>query len=321
MSAIRLRLEEIARASAVIAPEFLHSPQFIAESLSEALGVETVVKVEVLNPIRSFKGRGADFYVQSLADPAVQLVCASAGNFGQGLAWAARRRSIPIDVFASTRANPLKIDRMTRFGATVHLDGRDFDAAKNAARVFAAARGSRYVEDGLEPEISEGAGTIGMELLDGPQVPDVLVIPLGNGALLGGIARWVKAHRPATRVVGVCASGAPAMERSWRLREVIETAETRTIADGIAVRVPIPDALEDLRDDVDEIVLVDDAATIDAMRLLFRHLGLLVEPAGAVGIAAIATHAALRESGRVATVLCGGNMTTAQLTEWGIAGR
>lgn len=310
------RPDHIARAAVEIDPVFLHSPQFRAESLGEVLGCDVVVKVESLNPIRSFKGRGADFYVQELRSPFPRLVCASAGNFGQGLAFAARRRGVRLDVFASVHANPLKIARMRSFGATVRLAGDDFDAAKAEARAWAAREGGVFVEDGREPAITEGAGTIGVELATWPDPVDTLVIPLGNGALLAGIATWWRAHRPATRILGVCATGAPSMALSWRQRAVVETASADTIADGIAVRVPVPEAVAELQGLIDDIVLVDDATTLLAMRLVFQHLGILVEPAGAVGVAALLADRARFAGTRVATVLCGSNLTPAQVAAY-----
>jgi threonine dehydratase len=317
---MRISLDHIHAAAASIDPVFLHSPQFRAESLGSALGGEVVVKVETLNPIRSFKGRGADYFVQTLQDPARPLVCASAGNFGQGLAHAARRRGISLDVFASRHANPLKIERMRALGATVRQAGDDFDAAKAAARDFAASTGARFVEDGRDVAISEGAGSIGVELAGWPGAIDTLYIPLGNGALLGGVATWFRAHRPEVRLVGVCAEQAPSMALSWRAHRVVETARADTISDGIAVRVPIPEAVDDIQGLMDDVVLVSDAVTIDAMRLLFRHLGLVVEPAGAVGIAAMLAEPARLAGGPVATLLCGGNLTEAQVREFALAG-
>lgn len=316
----RLSLDRIARAAREIDGVFLHSPQFRAESLGEALGVDLLLKVETVNPIRSFKGRGADFFVRELTDTAQPLVCASAGNFGQGMAYAARRRGMTLDVFASVRANPLKIARMRAFGATVNQAGEDFDAAKDAARAYASAAGARYVEDGREPAISEGAGSIGVELLDWRDGFDTLLVPLGNGALLGGVATWVRAHAPGVRIVGVCAEGAPSMQRSWREGRVIETESADTISDGIAVRVPIAEALGDLSGVVDDVLLVDDLTTIDAMRRIFSHLGLVVEPAGAVGVAALMTHRAQFVGTRVATILCGGNLTLTQISDYALPG-
>jgi len=317
----RLSLERIARAAREIDPVFLHSPQYRAESLGERLGCELVVKVETLNPIRSFKGRGTDFYVRELPTGAPRLVCASAGNFGQGLAYAARRRGISLDIFASVRANPLKIERMRALGATVRLAGEDFDAAKGEARAWAAREGASYVEDGREPAITEGAGTIGVELAAWPDPVDTLLIPLGNGALLGGIATWWRAHRPETRIVGVCATGAPSMQLSWRQQRVVETESVDTIADGIAVRVPVPEAVGDLQAIVDDIVLVDDDTTLEAMRLLLAHLGILVEPAGAVGVAAVLADRGRHAGSRVATVLCGSNLTPEQVASYRVAPR
>ena len=316
----RLSLDRIARAAREIDGVFLHSPQFRAESLGEALGVDLLLKVESVNPIRSFKGRGADFFVREITDTAQPLVCASAGNFGQGMAYAARRRGMTLDVFASIRANPLKIARMRAFGATVNQAGDDFDAAKDAARAYASAAGARYVEDGREPAISEGAGSIGVELLDWRDGFDTLLVPLGNGALLGGVATWVRAHAPGVRIVGVCAQGAPSMQRSWREGRVIETESADTISDGIAVRVPIAEALGDLSGVVDDVLLVDDLTTIDAMRRIFSHLGLVVEPAGAVGVAALMTHRAQFVGTRVATILCGGNLTLTQISDYALTG-
>ena len=314
----RLSLARNERASRDIDPVFLRSPQFVAESLGEALGVELVVKVETTNPIRSFKGRGADFFVRELDDVTVPLVCASAGNFGQGLAYAARRREVGLDVFASLSANPLKIERMRGFGATVQQAGHDFDEAKDAARRYAERIGARYVEDGREPAIAEGAGSLGVELAQWPDPLDAVLVPLGNGALLGGVATWFKAHHPATRIIGICAEGAPSMERSWRARGPVATERAETISDGIAVRVPIPEAVADLQDLVDDIVLVNDLITIDAMRRLFAHLGLVVEPAGAVGIAALIADPLRLAGKRVATILCGSNLTTAQVADYGL---
>jgi threonine dehydratase len=311
----RLSLDRIAHAAAAIDPLFLDTPQFLAESLGAQLGCRLVVKVETINPIRSFKGRGAEFLAASLEGrPA--LVCASAGNFGQGMAFAARKRGLALTVFAATNANPFKIERMRALGADVRLTGADFDAAKLAAKVHAQATGAQFVEDSRDAATAEGAGTIGVELLRWPEPFDTLLVPLGNGALLAGVARWVKAHQPATRMIGVCASGAPAMERSWRLGRVEVLERVETIADGIAVRVPVPEALEDLAGVVDDIVLAEDAALLAAMRLAHAELGLVVEPSGAAGLAALLTYGERFRGQLVGTILCGGNLTPSQAQQW-----
>jgi len=141
-------------------------------------------------------------------------------------------------------------------------------------------------------------------------------VPLGNGALLGGMATWIRAHAPGTEVIGVCARSAPSMQLSWQRGQAIPTVTADTIADGIAVRVPIAEAVDTLRGVVDDVVLVDDARTIHAMRQIVRSLGLLVEPAGAVGLAAVAADPARFAGRRVATVLCGGNVTDEQARAW-----
>ncbi len=306
------RIEEAARS---IDRVFRDTPLFQLAPLSARLGLELHLKVETVNSIRSFKGRGAEWFVAGL-EGAPPLVCGSAGNFGQGLAYAAAKRGLALTVFAARAANPLKVERIRELGAQVRLEGEDFDAAKEAARSFALANGALFVEDGREPAIAEGAGTIGLELERSGAAFDALLVPLGNGALLNGIGRWIKAHAPATRVIGVVAAGAPAMERSFRERRPVATDSVSTLADGIAVRVPVPEAVEEMLLWVDDVLAVEDEAILEAMRLLHREAGLVVEPAGAAGVAAALAHRERFAGRRIATPLCGGNLTAEQVRRW-----
>jgi threonine dehydratase len=308
----RLRPERIQQAAHVIDPVFLNTPQLTFEPLSHELGAEVTLKIETLNPVRSFKGRGTEFYIATLPGD-TPLVAASAGNFGQGLARAAVKRGRGIVMFAAENANPLKIARMRDLGAEVILAGHDFDAAKAAAREYAERKAFLFVEDGKEPAISEGAGTIALELSSQPF--DAILVPVGNGALINGIGTWMRETSPTTKIIGVCAAAAPSMEISWR-SGVLQTTQTAdTIADGIAVRLPVPEALEDMRHTTDDIVLVTDAHLTEAMQQLLRHTGLLVEPAGAAGVAALIAHRARFAGQRVATPLCGSNVLPEQVGE------
>ncbi len=317
----RLSLANILEASQIIDPVFLHSPQYRAELPGEALGFELWVKLETLNPIRSFKGRGADYFVQKRLETLKQgLLCASAGNFGQGLAYSCRKHGIPLVVYASVNANPFKLERMRFFGAEVRLHGTDFDAAKLEAKSVALLSGQIMVEDGLEPLISEGAGSIAVELLQAGVPFDAVLVPLGNGAVLGGMARWIKAHSPTTRVIGVAASGAPCMEWSWRTGQVTPTPTMQTIADGIGTRIPIPEALEDLQNTIDDIWLVTDEEMLQAMKTAHLELGVVLEPSGAVALAgAMKLERKINsqlEGKKVGVIFCGSNLTPSQMEAW-----
>jgi threonine dehydratase len=299
----------------VIDPIFLNSPLLRGTSLDRALDTELFCKVETLNPIRSFKGRGTELLIAQMKDN-LPIVCASAGNFGQGLARAAARRSKFVTVFAAANANPLKIAAMRALGAKVRLKGADFDAAKDAARRFAAEQEAFYVEDGAIPEIAEGAGTIALEISEAGLMPEVMLVPLGNGALATGIGTWCRHVEPGTHVIGVVAEGAPSMRLSFAAHEPVATPAADTIADGIAVREPVLYAVQSMRDTVDEVVTVSDKWIVRAMRLLHGHLGLVVEPAGAVGVAAILANPERWRGARVATPLCGGNVTQEDTRRW-----
>ena len=204
-----LSLERIAAAAVAIDAVFKNTPQFVCEGLSADLGRPVVLKVETLNPIRSFKGRGSSWFAQSVADKSRVVICASAGNFGQGVAYAGTRAGLTVKVVAATSANPLKLEAMRRFGAEVILHGHDFDAAKLHAAELAQRTGGYFLEDGREPAIAEGAGTVAVELLQSKVRPAAIYVPVGNGSLICGIAAWVKAHAPDIRIIGICPEGAP----------------------------------------------------------------------------------------------------------------
>ncbi|HYJ07226.1 MAG TPA: pyridoxal-phosphate dependent enzyme [Chthoniobacterales bacterium] len=311
----RLKIENIRAAVRSIDPVFLNTPQYEADSLSRILGAKIVVKVETANPIRSFKGRGAEF-LASRVPPRTKLITASAGNFGQAMAYACRRREVDLTVYASVNANPLKLERMRALGATVVLNGDDFDAAKIEAKRVSAESGVRLVEDGRDVETGEGAGTIGLELAEWKEPFDAVLLPLGNGALACGVGCYLKDVRPRIRVVAIQSAGAPAMLESWRQKRVVRFDTISTIADGIGVRIPIPECVRDMEGVVDEGILVRDESLIEAMRLTHEHLGIVLEPSGAAGLAAILENRERFAQQTVAVVLCGGNLTPEQMKLW-----
>lgn len=313
MADTRLTLDAIANARDVIDPIFLNTPQYVDAALSAQLGCEVLIKIETLNPIRCFKGRGASLYMQEAVAAGERVVGASAGNFGQAIAYAGRARGVPVTIFAAETANAAKIARIRDLGAEVVLTGRDFDAAKEAARAYAvSAPEVRFVEDAADIETVIGAGTIGMELAAGSL--DALLVPLGNGALINGIATWLKVHSPQTRIIGVVAANAPSMEISWRTGVPTTTETASTIADGIGVRIPIASAVDLTTRLVDEIVLVEENTIREALRLIRDAAGLLLEPSGAVGVAALLARPELR-TGKVGTILTGSNYAANLLAE------
>ena len=315
MNYLSINPEKISQAYEIIDPTFLNSPQFELDSLNDILSTRIVIKVETLNPIRSFKGRGTDYFVKQHVHES-GFVCASAGNFGQGMAYACRKQNIPLTVFAAQTVNPLKLERMRKLGAQVKLAGMDFDAAKEVSKVYALAQNLTFVEDSRDVETSIGAGTIGLELGQYPQPIDTLLIPLGNGALINGIGAWFKANHPATQIIGVVATGAPSMDLSWRCGDIIVTETVDTIADGIAVRNPIPEALHWMKTTVDDIVQVSDEAILETMKLVHKIVGIALEPSGAVGLAAAMVYKNRFAKQLIATPLCGSNLTQRQMEQW-----
>jgi threonine dehydratase len=283
--------DAILAASSTIDPVFGSSPQFVHDGLSAQLGVPVVVKVETVNPIRSFKGRGTWVAVHGLAGEGRigadrPIVVASAGNFGQGVAYAARAIDVPAVVFTSRNANRAKIARMRALGATVIESGEDFDDARTASEAYAAEHDAELLVDGDDPRISTGAATLALELTDAIQtglLPALTIasVPVGNGALINGVGSWFRHASPATRIVGVQGEAADAMTRSFAAGRPIDTESAATYADGIASRIAVPRAVELMAGRVDAMLTVSEDALRGAQAALTEALGITVE--GAAG--------------------------------------
>ena len=276
---------------------FTHSPQYVHEGLSRRLGVPVIVKVETANPIRSFKGRGTWIAIRDLAGegrigPDRPIACVSAGNFGQGVAYAARALGIPAVVFTSRRANRGKIERMRLLGAQVIEVGEDFDEARDASEAYAAKHPVELLVDGDDPRISTGAATLALEVTDGVAAGDlpapvIVMVPVGNGALINGVGAWLRSEAPGCRIVGVQAEGAAAMTLSFNAGRPIDTDTVATFADGIASRVAIPRAVELMPGRVDEMRLVSESALRETQGELTSELGITVEGAAAASWAGL----------------------------------
>jgi threonine dehydratase len=290
----------ITAARAVIDPVFQHSPQYVDLQLSREVGRTVVVKDETRNPVRSFKGRGACFLVANVP-AASHVVCTSSGNFGQGIAYACRSRGLRCTVFLSEDANPIAVERIRGLGADTRIVATASDRAPEAKSFAAATEGGILVEDARDPASAEGAGTIGLELREAGHL-DAIIVPVGDGALISGVACAVKEVSPSTRIIGACPAAAPSVAESWRAGAPTR-AEAHTIADGLSTTDPIPASVTRMRALVDDMVLVGEGGLVEAMRLGARTLGALLEPSGAAGLAALLEHDPPGE--RVAVLLTG----------------
>jgi threonine dehydratase len=313
----RLDLDRIRAARKLIDPVFLDTPLYRGEWLAPLLGCAVSIKLETANPIGSFKARGTEVVASRLAERGSRaVVCASAGNLGQALAWSGRRRQLDVTVVASRHATPTKLARIRALGAALELVDGDHEMARERADALAQQRGIRLLEDSLDIETCEGAATIGLELVAAVPSFDAVLIALGGGALATGVGHVIKSLVADVEVICVQPLEAPAMTLSWRQRRVVTTASANTIADGVAGRRPIPEVLSDLLLVADDAVLVQENSIITAMRLLFDHAGLVAEPSAALGVAAILENPDRFAGRHVLTILCGSNVDPHRYREW-----
>ena len=314
---VRLRLDRVRAAVGDVDPVFLDTPAVPCPPLGRALGCSVTLKVETFNPVRSFKGRGTETVAAVAREQgASRVVCASAGNLGQALAYSGLRRGLGVTVVAARTANPLKLRQIAAFGADVRLDGEDIEDARLLAREIAEAGRAYLVEDSLDLATCEGAATIGLELVRDDPGLDVVLVAVGGGAMASGVGYAVSSLAEDVEVIGIQPFGAPAMALSWRQGTVVETDRIETIADGVAGRYPIPEVLDDLLVVLDDMVLVREDSIKDGMRALYEHAGLVAEPSAALGIAAILEEPERFAGRRITTILCGSNVGPADFARW-----
>ncbi|MGX9883074.1 threonine ammonia-lyase [Streptomyces sp. NPDC002276] len=317
MQQTRLDTARIRAARQVIDPMFLDTPLYRCEALEPGLGCAVSIKLETANPVRSFKARGTELVASQLADKGERaVVCASAGNLGQALAWSGRGRGLDVTVVASRFATAAKLDRIRALGARLQLVDGDHELARERAAAVARSEGIRLVEDSLDIETCEGAATIGLELADAARQFDTVLIALGGGALATGVGHVLKSLAPEVEVICVQPLRAPALTLSWRARRVVTTDSADTIADGVAGRFPIPAVLDDLLLVADDAVLVREESIVTGMRMLFDHAGLVVEPSAALGVAAVLEDRDRFAGRHMVTVVCGGNVDADVYRGW-----
>jgi threonine dehydratase len=311
-------LPEIEAARERVAAIAAHTPFSYAPKLSEQSGHEVYLKKENLQNTGSFKLRGAFNKIASLseAERAKGVVAASAGNHAQGVALSARHFGIPATIVMPETTPLTKIDGVRSYGAEVVLHGANYDEAYAHALEYARARDRLFVHPFADDDVIAGQGTIALEILESCQdAPDAIIVPVGGGGLISGIATAVKALSPKTRVIGVAAEGAPAMKLSFDAHQPIDTTGVRTIADGIAVRDTSPMTLQYILAHVDEMVLVSDDEIANAILYLLERQKLVVEGAGAVGVAALLhNRVSLPEKSKVVVLLSGGNIDVTMLS-------
>lgn len=251
-------------------------------------GVELYLKREDVHELGAFKWRGALPTLERYrADGASTVVTASTGNHGAATAWAAARLGLRATVYVPEAAPRAKLERIEALGADLRVTGADLDTAKEEARRAAAAKGLPFFEDGAEREQYEGYRAIGREALEQlGRNPAAVVVPVGNGALVGGIGLELCGTCPGLQLIGVTAAEAPVMAESWAAGSVVESSRSATFADGLAVRVAIPLAVRVLGEVVSRMVTVSERAIAEAVGA-FARAGVRVEGAAGAGLAGL----------------------------------
>lgn len=289
------------------------TPLVQATSLSPRLGRPVHLKVESGLPTGSFKVRGALWALACRleAGEVTGVVASSTGNHGAAVAWAGNRLGVPATIFLPDDPNPVKRARIAEFGATIVERGADLAAAWREAEAYARAEGLYFLNDATDSQLPAGPGTIALEVLE--EVPEIrtFVVPVGDTALIRGVAAAIRGHRQDVRIVGVQAKGAPAYTLSWRDGEVVTTASADTLADGLATRTPVYANVEAIRELVDDMLLVSDADILAGVAYLAEREGIIAEPAGAAATAALLTHEV--GEGPVCAIVSGGNIPEALL--------
>ena len=300
---------DLLAARAFVAAHYPRTPLYRAPFLSREHGGELWVKYENQGPIRSFKARGA-LYRLSLLDAAERkrgVVTASTGNHGQGIAFAGGLLDVPTVIVVPADSPRIKTDNIQFLGGELRVAGHSLSDAEHEARAIAAREGRIHIEDGDDAGLMAGAGTVAWEILDQLPDADAIIVPVGGGNLVSGVAQVAKRLRPDIRIIGVQSEAAPAVYRSWQSKRMVE-APCTTFAGGLATSHPGALAFSVLKDIVDTMLLVSEADLREGIVTALRTTGQVVEGAGAASFAALKPLAKDLPGSKTVLILTGGNL-------------
>ena len=312
-----ITLENIQQAKQRLETIIRPTPLAYAPILSANSGADIYLKKENLQLTGSFKLRGAFNKIAKLSNQerAKGVVAASAGNHAQGVAYSSKHFGCEATIVMPEATPLLKVSGVKSHGATVVLYGANYDEAYKYATDFATKHDKTFAHPFADDDVIAGQGTIGLELLEELDDIDMIIIPIGGGGLISGIASAVKQLKPSIKIVGVVASGARAMKESFEAKTPIDSISVKTIADGIAVRDVTPKMLENVTELVDEIIEVEDTEIASAILFLLEQHKLVVEGAGATGTAAIMHNKIDVKGKKVVLPLSGGNIDVTMLAQ------
>lgn len=305
-----LKLSDIESARQSLAQLLEPTPLLRNQWLSESLGFELFLKLENMQPIGSFKIRGATYKISRLSREMRRkgVICASAGNHAQGVAWGSQQLGVKATIVMPHTAPLVKVQNTKALGAKIVLAGKNYDEAFAAAKKLASSTGQVYVHAFEDPDVIAGQGTIGLEILD--QLPDVdtIIGSMGGGGMMAGVGLAVKEKRPQTKIWGCQASGAPSIVESVKKGRAIKLDKVDTFADGIAVAEAKVRMIKVLRDYVDEFHLADDEAIAASILMLLEKAKVVAEGSGAIPLS-VADRLRKRLKGqKVVLIVSGGNV-------------
>jgi len=318
-----LPIARIREAQDVIARHLPRTPLVPSPALSLLLGTRIFLKLETCSPVGSFKARGAFFAIsewlktinKASRHSRPRLVTASSGNHGLAVAYASGILGVDAAVYVPENASATKTEAIRQHGVALVRAGKDVDEAKAQARDYAVEGGGWWLEDGREPNVAIGAGTIGAEIVEDLPEADEIIVPVGNGALIGGVGSAARALSPEIEVTGVQPEKAPAMARSYHARKPVNTDACDTIADGLAARVAIPEAVELMCEVVTNMIEVTEVSIRRAVRALADQAHVLVEPAAAAALAGAIERREQLVGKNAVLVLTGANIDRAVLLQ------
>ncbi len=303
-------IADIWEAHKLLMPLIHHTSLAPSRTLHTMTGADVYLKAENLQRSGSFKVRGASYKISRLTEQECRhgVIAASAGNHAQGVAIAAAQRGIPCTIVMPETAPLAKVVATQGYGATVVLDGFTYDDAYQRSLELQAESGATFIHPFDDPDVIAGQGTLGLEMLNDLPDAEALIVPVGGGGLIAGVAIAARALKPDITIIGVQASGAPSLRAALDAGEPYSLPAINTVADGIAVKRPGKLTFPIIQRLVDDVVLVDDEAIISAVLLLMERSKMLVEGAGAVGVAALLSGVIKLPDKKVLVPLTGGNI-------------